>query len=36
MFGWPMYAAMPAVLKESIENAYKSSGWDLDLSINEK
>ena len=33
---WPMYAAMPAVLKESIENAYKSSGWDLDLSINEK
>lgn len=33
---WPMYAAMPAILKESIENAYKSSGWDLDLSINEK
>lgn len=33
---WPMYAAMPAVLKESIENAYKSAGWDLDLSINEK
>lgn len=33
---WPMYAAMPAVLKESIENAYKSAGWDLDLSINDK
>lgn len=33
---WPMYAAMPAVLKESIENAYKSAGWDLDLSVNEK
>lgn len=33
---WPMYAAMPAVLKESIENAYKSAGWDLDISDNEK
>lgn len=33
---WPMYAAMPAVLKESIENAYKSAGWDLDVSENEK
>lgn len=33
---WPMYAAMPAVLKESIENAYKSAGWDLNLSKNEK
>ena len=33
---WPMYAAMPAVLKESIENAYKSAGWDLDISENEK
>ena len=33
---WPMYAAMPAVLKESIENSYKSAGWDLDLSINDK
>jgi len=31
---WPMYAAMPAVLKESIENAYKSAGWDLDISKN--
>lgn len=33
---WPMYAAMPAVLKESIENAYKTAGWDLDISENEK
>ncbi len=31
---WPMYAAMPAVLKEAIENAYKSIGWDLSLSEN--
>lgn len=31
---WPMYAAMPAILKESIENAYKISGWDLKNSIN--
>lgn len=29
---WPMYAAMPAVLKESIERAYKSAGWDLRMS----
>lgn len=33
---WPMYAAMPAVLKESIEQAYVSAGWDLDLSENRK
>lgn len=33
---WPMYAAMPAVLKESIEQAYASAGWDLDLSENTK
>lgn len=31
---WPMYAAMPAVLKDSIERAYISSGWDLNESIN--
>ncbi|BBH26297.1 ATP-binding protein [Intestinibaculum porci] len=29
---WPMYAAMPAVLKEAIERAYKSVGWDLNRS----
>lgn len=33
---WPMYAAMPAVLKESIEKAYISAGWDMDMSINTK
>lgn len=31
---WPMYAAMPAILKEAIEKAYISSGWDLKHSIN--
>ena len=32
---WPMYAAMPAVLKEAIERAYELSGWDLETSENE-
>lgn len=32
---WPMYAAMPAVLKESVERAYVAAGWDLDLSEND-
>ena len=26
---WPMYAAMPAVLKSAIEKAYEEVGWDL-------
>lgn len=26
---WPMYAAMPAILKESIEKAYELVGWNL-------
>ncbi len=26
---WPMYAAMPAVLKDAVEQAYRSKGWDL-------
>jgi hypothetical protein len=26
---WPMYAAMPAVLKASIETAYTNCGWNL-------
>ncbi len=29
---WPMYAAMPAVLKDSVEGAYLASGWKLDTS----
>ena len=32
---WPMYAAMPAVLKEAILKAYESCGWDLVNSLNE-
>ncbi|ACT00498.1 ATP-binding protein [Paenibacillus sp. JDR-2] len=31
---WPMYAAMPAVLKEAIETAYERAGWDMEDSIN--
>ena len=26
---WPMYAAMPAILKEAILNTYESCGWNL-------
>ena len=26
---WPMYAAMPAVLKDSIERVYVNKGWNL-------
>ena len=33
---WPMYAAMPAILKEAMEKAYISTGWNLNTSINEK
>lgn len=29
---WPMYAAMPAVLKDSVERAYIVSGWNLETS----
>ena len=31
---WPMYAAMPAVLKEAILNSYENCGWDLYNSTN--
>ena len=31
---WPMYAAMPAILKEAIENAYVNTGWNLVSSEN--
>ena len=30
---WPMYAAMPAILKDSIERAYVDAGWDLTSSV---
>ena len=32
---WPMYAAMPAVLKEAVEQAYCMAGWDLSTSRNQ-
>jgi DNA helicase HerA-like ATPase len=31
---WPMYAAMPAVLKAAMENAYRAAGWNLVKSEN--
>lgn len=32
---WPMYAAMPAVLKSAIEKSYEDCGWDLIRSKND-
>lgn len=29
---WPMYAAMPAVLKAAVEQAYQAHGWNLSTS----
>lgn len=31
---WPMYAAMPAVLKDAVLRAYRKCGWNLDTSEN--
>ena len=31
---WPMYAAMPAVLKSAIEKSYVNCGWDMMHSVN--
>ena len=31
---WPMYAAMPAVLKDAVLRAYEASGWNLITSTN--
>ena len=31
---WPMYAAMPAVLKEAIIRSYEDCGWDMTNSTN--
>lgn len=31
---WPMYAAMPAILREAIEQSYEACGWNLNLSKN--
>lgn len=33
---WPMYAAMPVVLKDAIERSYQKVGWDLRNSESEK
>ncbi|MCD7764115.1 MAG: DUF87 domain-containing protein [Lachnospiraceae bacterium] len=30
---WPLYAAMPAILKEAVVNAYIRCGWDVQNSI---
>ena len=30
---WPLYAAMPAILKEAVVNAYIKCGWDIQNSI---
>ncbi|WP_295094423.1 DUF87 domain-containing protein, partial [Ruminococcus sp.] len=31
---WPMYAAMPAVLKSAVEKSYADCGWNLTESLN--
>jgi len=31
---WPMYAAMPAVLKNAVEKSYEDCGWDIVKSFN--
>lgn len=31
---WPMYAAMPAVLKSAIEKSYEDCGWNMTESVN--
>ncbi len=31
---WPMYAAMPAVLKDAVSRSYVDCGWDLATSTN--
>lgn len=31
---WPMYAAMPAILKSAVIRAYESCGWDMNTSEN--
>lgn len=30
---WPLYAAMPAILKEAVVNSYIKCGWDIQNSI---
>lgn len=33
---WPMYAAMPAILKEAMEKSYIAAGWNIRTSENPK
>lgn len=33
---WPMYAAMPAILKEAMEKSYIAVGWNISTSENNK
>lgn len=33
---WPLYAAMPAILKEAVEISYEKVGWNLEYSVNPK
>jgi hypothetical protein len=33
---WPMYSAMPAILKDALEKAYVEAGWDIVRSKNPK
>ena len=33
---WPMYAAMPAILKNAVIKSYESCGWDMTNSFNKK
>ncbi|MFI3211076.1 MAG: DUF87 domain-containing protein [Peptostreptococcaceae bacterium] len=30
---WPMYSAMPAILKDAVEKSYEKFNWDLEFSI---
>lgn len=30
---WPMYAAMPAILKDAIQQSYENAGWDIRNSV---
>lgn len=30
---WPMYAAMPAILREAVEQSYENCGWNLKFSV---
>lgn len=31
---WPMYAAMPAILKDTVIRVYEKAGWDMETSEN--